>query len=758
MKRISLLFAIAAMFFTTANAQMSDVTAQYISNSGFEECAIATTVDGVVQLVANDKNPVDYADKGWTFKEGYDGSSSFNAGVAEYPIKVKYSKWLAGLEGPATGPTAEANTKAMCFTGSKSALYKQTDEITLPAGSYKLTVNVWAYNGGTTNPSPTIDVKNGTGFVTTSGTEYLSTKKMFKSSDWDTDIIEIELTAPTTGRFQITYGSSYFVTIDNLKLEYAGGVITTALQNVITKAKALNKELNNSDLGTAIAAAEDFVNNPTDQDAVTTQIETLYSAMGSALSATTVPVNITAAYLENASFESGSIDPWAWGTKTGSVTEPINEFSLPYIVGKYVVEFTQSGSNKFTQTVTHLPSGYYLLDAKLNSDASVIIANATNSCTGGTDALFIRACNSPLQFVGGDMEVGASSNAAFRADDFRLFYANDEASLQALNLAAIKADAQAIIADNQFVNVTGDERTDLEEALNGTDGTVINKMVNAFFKAKDAYNDFVKAKTAAAPFTKENYPYAKAETLELIQSLVNSTPVTRAMAQEKATQLVAACKSVVIENAYCDGIEGKTDYTTNIVAADATGSSINGAWTASNMAIRNISKNKARPNKDGTTDRVVYGTAESYSSTNTSVTASIEQTISGLPAGDYVLSIAMMAKKDLPIAIRINNSKKATFTGTGTVTTDNWAEVVVSFTKADANSLTIRLEESEEVTYKEWYFDNFRLYALPNIPEGISDVTTESQKSKAIYDLQGRRVAQPAQGLYIVGGKKVIMK
>jgi hypothetical protein len=58
----------------------------------------------------------------------------------------------------------------------------------------------------------------------------------------------------------------------------------------------------------------------------------------------------------------------------------------------------------------------------------------------------------------------------------------------------------------------------------------------------------------------------------------------------------------------------------------------------------------------------------------------------------------------------------------------------VSFTKADANSLTIRSEELEEVTYKEWYFDNFRLYALPNIPEGISDVTTESKKSKAIYD------------------------
>jgi hypothetical protein len=27
-----------------------------------------------------------------------------------------------------------------------------------------------------------------------------------------------------------------------------------------------------------------------------------------------------------------------------------------------------------------------------------------------------------------------------------------------------------------------------------------------------------------------------------------------------------------------------------------------------------------------------------------------------------------------------------------------------------------------------------------------------------MYDLQGRRVAQPARGLYIVGGKKVIIK
>ena len=41
----------------------------------------------------------------------------------------------------------------------------------------------------------------------------------------------------------------------------------------------------------------------------------------------------------------------------------------------------------------------------------------------------------------------------------------------------------------------------------------------------------------------------------------------------------------------------------------------------------------------------------------------------------------------------------------------------------------------------------------------ISEVATEEDdKSAPVYDLQGRRVAQPAKGLYIVNGKKVIIK
>jgi len=42
---------------------------------------------------------------------------------------------------------------------------------------------------------------------------------------------------------------------------------------------------------------------------------------------------------------------------------------------------------------------------------------------------------------------------------------------------------------------------------------------------------------------------------------------------------------------------------------------------------------------------------------------------------------------------------------------------------------------------------------------GISTVKTAADtKDAAVYDLQGRRVMQPTKGLFIVGGKKVVIK
>ena len=41
---------------------------------------------------------------------------------------------------------------------------------------------------------------------------------------------------------------------------------------------------------------------------------------------------------------------------------------------------------------------------------------------------------------------------------------------------------------------------------------------------------------------------------------------------------------------------------------------------------------------------------------------------------------------------------------------------------------------------------------------GIQDVYSIKAEPGTIFDLQGRRVAKPAKGLYIINGKKIMVK
>lgn len=761
------LFLSAAVFYNfAAYSQMVDVTAQYITNPGFEECEALPTkvvhdnlknVDvNVVELWShwNTAKGFDYESNEWKLVEQVKNA---NGGIVTYGCNIQVGQYAtAGEPGPVAGITGE---KGLCFCGAAGLVYQQTNEITLPAGIYRFTVNLYARNGQTTNPGPTQQVVNiRTGFMPTGGTEddLIPAKRnsfQFASNAWDTDVLDIELTQPTTGRFQVSYGSSYFVVVDDVKLEYQGGVVTTALVNAIEKAKTLAELINSSDLLDAIETAESYLST-TEQDDIPVQAEVLYTAMSNALAATTSPVNITSVYLENASFEIGKGEPWE--IKRGDVGEPINELSLPYIVGRQVVEFGQSGSNSLSQTIANLPVGVYMLDAKLNQAASLIIGDQTTSCTGGSDALYQRIFAIAQKAEAGDLVVGAKASLGFRIDDFHLYYGKDEASLKEIVLASVKADAQGLLADEQFVNVTGEERDELTAALETSDAVEINTKANVFFRAKDAYDRFVKAAEQASAYNVENYPYAKAETLNLIQALIGNKPVTRAMAQENTTLLSEACNKVIIENAYCEGVE-KTDYTEKIDGADAFGTTIASVWTVNNMGLRTMDKKKAWTKRDGTTDNIVYGTAESYYNAGSLATASIQQTINGIPAGSYVLAVTIMAKTDLPVNIRVNNAKVGTFIGTGTITSANWAEKVVSFEKTDDASLTIRLDEAAEVNYKEWYFDNLRLYLLTPEGNGIKDANADSRENRC-YNLNGQQVAWPVKGLYIVNGKKIIRK
>ena len=49
-------------------------------------------------------------------------------------------------------------------------------------------------------------------------------------------------------------------------------------------------------------------------------------------------------------------------------------------------------------------------------------------------------------------------------------------------------------------------------------------------------------------------------------------------------------------------------------------------------------------------------------------------------------------------------------------------------------------------------------FAFDETVTGVDSINAQDSEEEKVYDLQGRRIAKPAKGVYIVNGKKVIMK
>lgn len=68
-----------------------------------------------------------------------------------------------------------------------------------------------------------------------------------------------------------------------------------------------------------------------------------------------------------------------------------------------------------------------------------------------------------------------------------------------------------------------------------------------------------------------------------------------------------------------------------------------------------------------------------------------------------------------------------------------------------ANSAYLRAEDVEGSTARAFI-------ALDDETTGIADVKAVKEDAESIFDLQGRKIAKPTKGLYIVNGKKVVVK
>ena len=173
----------------------------------------------------------------------------------------------------------------------------------------------------------------------------------------------------------------------------------------------------------------------------------------------------------------------------------------------------------------------------------------------------------------------------------------------------------------------------------------------------------------------------------------------------------------------------------------------------------------------------VSGIAEIADWGATSWDASMSQTLTGLPNGTYVVKAVWMAAPGIEMTFAANEGE-TTVVGIGdnggNVDTDGnvvemgqgfrgWQYVEAEGSVEDGE-LTIAVSSSSTTQFTWSNADAFKLYYAGAVeeeepgddPTGIESV--ESQNEAVIYDLSGRRVQTMTKGLYIVNGRKVVVK
>ena len=166
----------------------------------------------------------------------------------------------------------------------------------------------------------------------------------------------------------------------------------------------------------------------------------------------------------------------------------------------------------------------------------------------------------------------------------------------------------------------------------------------------------------------------------------------------------------------------------------------------------------------------VNNCAESFHSTFT-----IMQTVSGAPAGFYQLTAQGFYRQDdyegeAPAAPQFfaNEVNKDVPAKTGEE--NSMSDASASFTSGlyTINPITFEVKEDGMMyvgvtasTNTQWViWDNFQLkyFGTDNPTTGISNAVVETVNNGVIYNLSGQKVSKAQKGLYIINGKKMVVK
>lgn len=315
-------------------------------------------------------------------------------------------------------------------------------------------------------------------------------------------------------------------------------------------------------------------------------------------------------------------------------------------------------------------------------------------------------------------------------DGVKVTYTSPIAAAYQKYQVALQA-AQDAIVNSDYVNVTGDEKTALQDAIDATpeqtkeayntaaDG--LDAAREAFTGAKANYDAFVAAKGITAP----TLSYAATNTETDLTDALAATATSSEDAATKTAAITTALRAYYESHAMAEGVAEAVDYSSAVAAANAE---TNTGWT-NGVGIKN--GDQPYTNSDGTTSaKYLDGGWAANSACNVDMTRSVE-----IPAGQYLLTVKARGAQDLTeytlsIAGKTINLPHANG-GSNGVFGNGWEDASIEF-ESDGTAQTLEVIAKSEANQQWFSMNDFRLVQLEANNDAYAGATEYAALNVAI--------------------------
>lgn len=357
---------------------------------------------------------------------------------------------------------------------------------------------------------------------------------------------------------------------------------------------------------------------------------------------------------------------------------------------------------KYYQTLTNLPSGKYILKANVHdSNVKGAVLYATSGC--GSDKQTVTmgkdytVLSTPVVIVGnGKLEIGIDApnlkDTWMTGDDFSISYVGFDLSALSQSFSSMKSAAEALLVADEYKNVVGKEKTELAttiKELNPEETKIaleeafkkLTAAIETFKAAAPSYNKLEDAKD----IVETKLPYASASKYTALTAAKNAIPTSASDALVKVNDIAVARRAYVESNGKAEGVVGAEDCTAKVVNPNFANQKE--GWEEGQDKKGTTLIGETWTNADGTKGGYYY---DYYNKENNMY---LSQTVSGLAAGKYIVTVKARASQDLSymyVRINGNNATHINAIGnTGGVFDRGWSDYTTEFTVGDDRQVII---------------------------------------------------------------------